>query len=187
VTTLPQSDLDRFNVFYDELHERIINYIRNLTQSIPVDAEDLAQETWTRVWRQISAGNIIHVGYVYITARSVALDARRRYHRYLDIFNPLLLDLPIEDGTSCGDLIPDDVRDFTELVESKLSYRAPIERVLAELNTKQRVCLVLGAEGYRNDEIAQMYDWPLTTTKTSRNRGQWAFRAKWEKEEAGCR
>jgi RNA polymerase sigma factor (sigma-70 family) len=186
VTTLPQTDLDRFNALYDALELRIINYIRNLTQSAPdLDVEALVQDAWTRVWKTIQAGNEIHLGYVFVTARSVALDARRRHLHYLRIFNPLPLDLPIEDGTFYSDLLPDNGRDFTELVESH-DLRQSIQVVLASMKKTQRTAMLLGVEGYTNVEIGQLTGVCTNTAKTARNRGQRTFRARWKEEEAEC-
>jgi DNA-directed RNA polymerase specialized sigma24 family protein len=183
VTTLLQIDLEaRFYALYDDLSSRIITYIRNLTLSCPdLDAEDLAQATWERCWRTMSAGNTIHAGYVFATARSVALDARRRTGRYLRIFNPLRVDLPIEDGICYGDLIPDTHRDFTELVESH-DLRQPIQVVLASMKKAGRTAMLLGVEGYTNVEIGQMRGVCTNTAKTARNRGQRTFRARWKEE-----
>jgi RNA polymerase sigma factor (sigma-70 family) len=185
VTTLPQTDLEvRFYALYDDLSVAITGYIRNLIFSCPdLDAEDMAQATWERCWRTMSRGDTIHAGYVYITARSIALDARRRVGRYLRIFNPLPLDLPIEDGTCYGDLLEDGARDFTELVESH-DLRQSIQAILASMNETQRTAMLLGVEGYTNVEIGQMRGVCTNTAKTARNRGQRTFRARWKEEEA---
>jgi RNA polymerase sigma factor (sigma-70 family) len=78
-----------FVQLYETYHSDIVNYARSYCEC-PEDIQDIASETFTKVFENI--GNINHpVAYLYATAHNTIIDHINTSHKYIntDTDNPI--------------------------------------------------------------------------------------------------
>ena len=152
---------------FAELVRRRQGMVRDLMRRLCGDrafAEDLAQQTFVRAWRQLGRlkSPAAFGGWLRAIAVNVWLQEARRA--------PGRLETPQADppepeahGLEPGDLA---------------AARLDLSRALLRLKASERVCVVLSyAEGLSHGEIADATGWPLGTVKSNVARGAERLRA----------
>ncbi len=89
---------------YRRFYDTIFCFIYKITKSTP-DAEDLAQETFIRLYRKDFSENVWTNGYVYIfqIAKNLCLDLFRRQKRRENLFEKVLDRTLASDGEEPAD------------------------------------------------------------------------------------
>jgi RNA polymerase sigma-70 factor (ECF subfamily) len=142
----------------------------------PAIAEEVAQETFARVWRHAGAydprrGQV--ATWMLSIARNLAIDVTRM--KRLEPVDPDLIAAELSLGTSpspgeAGELEPDE--------------RERLRRAIAELPEDQRRALVLAAyTGRTAREISELEDIPLGTVKTRIRTAMLKLRSELEAED----
>jgi RNA polymerase sigma-70 factor (ECF subfamily) len=153
---------DRITKMFDELHEPVYRYLLCRSAS-PVDADDIIQETFLRLYRHLSAGgredNIR--GWVFRVAHNINInEIKRRKHLYSNVPNEFAdREMPHADPTPG----PEDL----------VLHREKMDRLHAAISTlseQQKQCLFLRAEGFRYREIAEILDVTVSTVAESLRR-----------------
>lgn len=160
---------------YEEIVRRyknaIVNYLYRFLNDYE-EAVDLAQETFVRVYFAIGR---YHTGfafstYIYRIATNLAIsELRRRKRRRILSLTGLFQ----ADGDEAVEFQPRDERQLpdAELVDDERSK--VIARAIAALPEKYRVAVVLrDVEGRSYEEIAEIMELGLGTTKSRINRGR---------------
>lgn len=150
--------VDAFDALVMRHGSALLGYIRGMVGSHE-EAEDLFQETWTRVIRHgasFKAGTVR--GWVWRIARNAVIDRLRRRKPEES------LDRPVgEDGAVVGDFVAADDMPVPERVDAADLGRR-IDACVADLSAIQReVFLLRTVGGLSFKEIAETLDIPLNT------------------------
>lgn len=141
------------------------------------DANDLAQETFIRLYRSIHTfrGQSAFSTWLYRIATNVCLDELRRRQRH-----PVVsLDAPMEteEGQMERDVV--DLTQLPEFIYEHKELRQTVQRLIGELAEDHRLVLILrDFENLSYEEIAQVLGCQLGTVKSRLNRARAALRDK---------
>jgi len=150
---------------FEELVRRyqgaIVNLARAMTAS-DADADDLAQETFVRVWRSVGKfrGESTFKTWIYGIALNVIRTYRGRRARLLQIFRSPTIEShtgtdPLERASS------------DDGIETSMAMRDLIDRALATLPAELREAVVLrDVQGLEYLEIAAALDVPIGTVES---------------------
>jgi RNA polymerase sigma-70 factor (ECF subfamily) len=145
-------------------------------------AEDLAQETFLRVFKKIQEYNnsAKFSTWLYTIASNLAKDEFKRRSRHP------AKSLDSKDGKQTTRSVPQVTADTTSSVpEVRLEHdevRASVNRALDLLEAHDREILVLkDVQGLSYEEISQILDLPMGTVKSRISRARVAFKDVWKK------
>jgi RNA polymerase sigma-70 factor (ECF subfamily) len=151
---------------FEELVRRyqgqIVNLARAMTAS-DTDADDLAQETFVRVWRSVAAfrGDSTFKTWIYGIALNVIRTHRVRQSRLLRLFRS---PPPHRDDTDADPLERASVSDG---IETPMAMRELIDRALATLPDELREAVVLrDVQGLDYLEIGAALNVPIGTVES---------------------
>ncbi len=124
------------------------------------DAEDLAQEAFIRLFRDLRKGHAIENvrAWLFRVAHNLIIDQSRRSP------NPESLDAPAYQW------VADEVSDRNRSAEQQLVDDDDQERLLRRLTPQERRCMELRAEGLRYREIAKVLGLRIPTVQTTLER-----------------
>jgi RNA polymerase sigma-70 factor (ECF subfamily) len=153
---------ERITRMYDALHEPVYRYLLCRSAS-PVDADDIIQETFLRLYRHLNAGgredNIR--GWVFRVAHNININELKRRERLFSNAPDELSELEI----SHADPTPGPEELF--LRSEKM---ARIHAAISTLSEQQKRCLYLRAEGFRYREIGDILGVTISTVAESLRR-----------------
>ena len=141
------------------------------------DANDLAQETFVRLYRSIHTfrGQSAFSTWLYRIATNVCLDELRRRQRHPTIS----LDAPMETEEGQMEREVVDLTQLPEFVYESKELRQVIQGLVAELSEDHRTVLVLrDFENLSYEEIAEILGCQLGTVKSRLNRARAALKDK---------
>ncbi len=136
-------DTRAFEALLSRYLDRIHGYLLRLT-GVAADAEDLAQETFLRVWRKAGSfepGRVKVSTWLHTIAHNLAIDSFRRRRETL-----------LEHLPEAADELADPARQFDGKETTAL-----LEAALAELPENQRAAVLLcQVQGFSNAEAAEV-------------------------------
>ncbi len=151
--------------FFEAYYDRIYRYLQSMIHN-SAEAEDLAQETFLRAFRQresLRASGAL-VAWLYRIATHVALDRLRQRARRA----------PLQDDTDLAEIeLPD--RDSISLLEGieQEEMSACVQQYLADLPDHYRAVILLhDMEDLTGSQIAELLDLPLATVKIRLHRAR---------------
>jgi len=150
---------DQVREVFLALREPVYRYLYS-TLGNRADAEDLTQETFTRLYHRVSRGDAIenYRAWVFRVAHNLAVDSWKSARR--DGADPLVLDAARLQSSDPG--VEADI-----LERERISARqARISSALKRLSPQERQCLELRAEGLRYREIAEVLGVQVPTVQT---------------------
>ncbi len=165
-----------------EIYEKLIynTACRTLTASgcSTADAEDIAQCTFLKAWRSLSAfrGDCAFSTWLYKIALNTAKDHIRSHIRHEAVSLTMedtengednIIDIPVTEGSE----IPEDALDKKELI---LTVRRTIERLPEE---QKQVIILRDIHELPYSDIAEMLGVEIGTVKSRINRGRQALKA----------
>lgn len=108
----------------------------------PVQAQDVTQEAFLRLYAALRDGAIIHTpkGWIYRVAHNLAVDSLLRERRYTPISDPIASALATLENNE------------QDLIERE--WLENVHRAVGQLSRQQRACLELRARGLQYSEIA---------------------------------
>ena len=140
--------------WFRELREPVYRYLRSCGGSAP-QSEDIAQETFVRLYKQLYRGAIPEVRpWIFRVAHNLLIDEGRKE------MGSVLFDSSLSEKSS---------QDFSDPAlnpEQQLLARERLEQLqqrVAELSELQRQALFLRAEGLRYREIGDVLDLSIST------------------------
>jgi RNA polymerase sigma-70 factor, ECF subfamily len=144
---------------FADLREPVFRYLFS-TLGNRADAEDITQETFTRLFYRVSEGDRIENfrAWVFRVAHNLAVDDRKSARHA--VTDPLLADAGAWRSPEAGaeaDMLE------RERIEQRRTW---IENALRRLSPKERQCLELRAEGLRYREIAEVLGIQVPTVQT---------------------
>ena len=162
-----QGDDAAFEALVKHHQSRIYNHVARMVQD-PSEAEDLAQETFVRVYQALPhfRGEASFQTWLYRIASNLAIDASRRRKRRQ--WQTVSLDEPLdeEDSPLLRDVADGGCRTPGESVESS-ALHDQVWSAIAELSEKLRPVVVLyDLQGLSYEEIAGVLGCPLGTVKS---------------------
>ena len=148
---------------FEELREPLYRYLHSAGASA-ADAEDIAQESLIRLYRQLHQGAQIREvrPWVFHVARNLLIDEKRKWNRRVSLQTDWQTQSRVE-GRADPALNP----------EERAAQRQRLDRLYAsveELTELQRECLSLRAEGLRYGEIPSLLDLRLSTVSDAVHR-----------------
>jgi RNA polymerase sigma-70 factor (ECF subfamily) len=153
---------ERITRMYDELYQPVFRYLLCRSAS-PVDADDIVQETFLRLYRHLNAGgredNIR--GWVFRVAHNININEIKRRNRLFSNASEEFPGLEISQA------------DRTPGPEEILLRKEKITNIHAAISTlseQQKQCLYLRAEGFRYREIAEILEVTISTVAESLRR-----------------
>ncbi len=154
-------DAGAFEVLVIRYQVRIVSYAAAIVRDASV-AEDVAQETFVRVWKSLPSfrGESAFKTWLYRIASNVARTQLERSGRQARVGSESLddEDAPLRTG---------DVSSGAADVETTLAAREAINHALAQLPAELRVAVVLrDVEGLDYKEIAEVTGAPLGTVES---------------------
>ena len=153
---------DRITQIYDELHGPVYRYLicRSAT---PVDAEDIIQETFLRLYRHLNAGgrdsNLR--GWVFRVAHNISVNELKRRKFLYPVTLEELSELQAPQANPGPSL--------EELLIRK-EEMGRVHAAISSLSVQQKQCLYLRAEGFRYREIAEILEVTISTVAESLRR-----------------
>ncbi|HEX3272328.1 MAG TPA: RNA polymerase sigma factor [Ktedonobacterales bacterium] len=162
---------ESFEAFFSARHRAIFAYLWRMTGEEEA-ANDLCQETFLRAWRQFERIRFYDRPEAWLlrVATNLALNHLRR--RKGPVGGALPLDESIDPATSDPSW--------------RFAVRDAVRGVLAELTPRQRAALILReAYGLTGDQLAQALGVSTPAAKMLLFRAREAFRARYERQEAG--
>ena len=163
-----------FEAVFDQFQRPIYNYLLRLTQD-QAEAEDLSQETFIRVYRNLSTfrGEASLSTWIYRIATNVSLDRfRRNATRHHEAT------LSLEEMESDGEWIADETSPSPEQLVTESEIAACVGSFVQRLPPDYRAALVLhDLQGLRNREIADVLGVSLSTVKIRLHRARSKLRA----------
>ncbi len=167
------------NSAYEELLNLYEDSIHNLVYRLlnqPVDAPDVVQEVFVKVYRNLNRfqGKSTLKTWIYRIAVNEAYNHRRWFSRHKK--NEIGLAPREENGVGLADMLPDRCRSPFDLAADH-ETRALIEEALLKINPVFRSAVVLrDIEDLNYEEIAQVLEISLGTVKSRIMRGREALR-----------
>ena len=162
---ITEGDERAFEDFYSQTAPRLHAFLRHIVGS-PEAAEDVAQETYTKIWNRLSgykpeAGQLR--AYLYGAARRQAVDWWRKQSSTR--------------RASDGDAVEDIAVAF------QIEKRSVVEDAFQRLPAEQRALLWLReVEGQSYDELAAILDIPMGTVRSRLFAAREALRKIWHGE-----
>ncbi len=162
----PEACRELVRRYYDEVYRLAYRFL-----SSPEDADDIAQETFLRVFAAIDRFDLElrFRPWVHRIAMNLVTDAiRRRYRSKM---------VPLAQETDA----PADGADPSDGPSSREEH-ALVRRVVDSLPPKYRTVLVLrDMEGYETEEIASMLNCPRATVRWRLHQARKMFKRQWER------
>lgn len=153
---------ERITQIYDELHGPVYRYLICRSAS-PVDADDIVQETFLRLYRHLDAGgredNLR--GWVFRVAHNISVNEFKRRRHFAGIAPDDLAELEVSR--------PDPTPGPEELLIRR-EEMARVHAAISSLSEQQKHCLFLRAEGFRYREIAEILEVTVSTVAESLRR-----------------
>jgi RNA polymerase sigma-70 factor, ECF subfamily len=153
---------ERITRMYDELHQPVFRYLLCRSAN-PVDADDIVQETFFRLYRHLNAGgredNIR--GWVFRVAHNININEIKKRNR---LFSNAPEEFP-ELEISQADRTPG-----PEEILLRKEKMANLHAAISTLSEQQKQCLYLRAEGFRYREIAEILEVTISTVAESLRR-----------------
>ncbi|MBN2569216.1 MAG: sigma-70 family RNA polymerase sigma factor [Deltaproteobacteria bacterium] len=170
-----------FRTIYDEYHPKIVRYLTRVVGA--TDAEDIAQEVFDRVHRNLGdfRGQSKLSTWIYRIATNAAIDSRRSaaYRYTKELF-------PLEEAVDAA-CLPDPADHDDEASDRTLIRREMsdcVKEFIDRLPPDDRTVIVLSElEGLSNEEIADVLEISLNNAKIRLHRARAKLRTALEK---GC-
>jgi len=156
-----QGNRNAFDNVYERYSNQIYNFIKKQVQDQDA-AEDIAQETFTRLFKSARSFNPERrlSSYVY----KIAVNETRRYYQKLSTAQVLSLNEPVsrdEDSREKGDTIADTSAE--EMAQSGLTT-GYLQGLIDRLPPEQKMVMLLKVyQDLTFEQIAQIMDKPLST------------------------
>ncbi len=151
--------------FFEAYYERVYRYLRSMVHD-PAEAEDLAQETFLRAFRERESLNEpgALIAWLYRIATHVALDRlRQRTRRAKKEADVDLAEIELPDRESLSLLQSAEQQEMSSC----------IQQYLADLPDHYRAVVLLHDESdLTASQIAELLDLPLATVKIRRHRAR---------------
>ncbi len=168
------ADLNSSAVFVQN-RERIQRYIRRVVKN-PVDVEDLLQETFLRVHRQLPnlKDPTTLTAWLYRIATNVCYDHLRSSSRLKSLYESN----PADNGETAEARWPDLATPRIDLAFQRAEMSACIRELVERFNDDYRFVLLLhDVQGLTNPEIAEVLQCSLETVKIRLHRARKKLRA----------
>ena len=153
---------ERITQMYDELREPVYRYLL-CRSATPVDADDIIQETFLRLYRHHNAGgNEDNLrGWIFRVAHNISINQVKR-HRHLFSTAP--------EGMAELEMAQADPGPDPEELLLRREKMARVHAAISTLSEQQKQCLYLRAEGFRYREIAEIMGVTISTVAESLRR-----------------
>lgn len=166
-----------YEILIARFEQPVFNIVSRLMDD-PVDAADVVQEVFLKVFRNI--GSFRQDASLKTWIYRIAVNEARNHRRWFSRHRRREIGLDSESRDSRGraveDVIPDPGRSPFEAVADR-ETQAMIEAALAEVNPKFRAALILREmEGLSYEEIGEVLEISLGTVKSRILRGREALR-----------
>ena len=164
---------ETFNDLYRRYHTPLLCYLHRIVG--PVEAEDVAQDTWEKVSRALARTPLIEgkvSAWLYVIASRTAFDCLR-HRRYLALHHDVL--------RAEHEEVPEPIDGYKDIYSD-----GRLARVLASVKPRDRRLLLLVGHGYEREEIARLLDITPGTIKMRLYRAREAGRAALAEEEVSA-
>lgn len=152
----------RITQMYDELRGPVYRYLVCRSAS-PVDADDIVQETFLRLYQHLNAGgredNLR--GWVFRVAHNISINEIKKRKHLFPIAPEELAEL--QSSQISMTLDPEELLIRREEL-------ARVQAAISSLSGQQKQCLFLRAEGFRYREIAEILEVTISTVVESLRR-----------------
>ena len=152
---LEQAVNEAFIALRNPIYRYVFSAVRNSG-----DAEDIAQEAFIRLFRDLRKGQSVRNvrAWLFRVAHNLVIDFSRRSPE------PDSLDAP------AGQRLAEGVADPNPTAEQSAMSQAARQKLLARLTLQERRCMELRAEGLRYREIAEVLGVRIPTVQTTIDR-----------------
>ena len=164
-------DISAFEKLISLYEKKIYNYCYRMTNNHE-DAEDLAQEVFIKVYRNLNKfkGNSKFSTWIYRIAYNTCVDKYRK-KRKAKIFS---LDYFNDEGVGNMQPVSDNPLPEDEVIQKERYER--IQACIASLKPKYKTVIILrDIQNYSYEEIAEILQLPLGTVKSHINRARAAL------------
>jgi len=152
----------RITQMYDELREPVYRYLL-CRSATPIDADDVVQETFLRLYRHLNAGgkedNLR--GWIFRVAHNLSINQVKRHSHLFS---------PAPGGEAELEIAQADPGPSPEELLLRREKMAHVHAAICTLSEQQQQCLYLRAEGFRYREIAEILGVTMSTVAESLRR-----------------
>ncbi|MFK7779787.1 MAG: sigma-70 family RNA polymerase sigma factor [Candidatus Gracilibacteria bacterium] len=173
VTVISSGDIDAFYCIVEKYEDKLLKYIFRITNIHLEDAENLLQEVFIKVYKNINDYNTDYQfsSWIYRITHNITIDFHRK--------NKDKINISLEnDDSEYGNLI--EIIDSGINIERDFKNKELIKKIVEILNLldmKYKDILVLKfLEGKNYDEISDILKIPTGTVATLINRGKKQFK-----------
>lgn len=132
---------EKLVALYGKLRPALLNYVRQMVRSL-ADAEDIVQTAFLKTFDQAQFNRIENLrSWIYRVAHNLAIDSIRR--------------ASIHEQAVSEWVHRNRLKTAITAEQASINQQA-VERALSSLNERERACLLLRAEGFRYEEIAEV-------------------------------
>lgn len=175
-----KGDMDAFNLIVRRHRVALVNFIAQFIGSNQDSAEDLAQETFVRMFKaakRYRAGTAKFSTWMYHIASNLCKnELRNRGRRGRFFVDSIITDDKNEVGSPGEDLIataPAHVSFQPDVELERKELQRTVQSAIAELPERYRLPVVLrDLQGLSYEEISEVLNLPLGTTKSRINRAR---------------
>ena len=167
-------DVEAFEKLIEIYQKKIFNLAYRMIGNFD-DANDLAQETFIRVFRSIASfkGQSAFSTWIYRITTNVCLDELRKRKNKKEM--SLDAEIQLEDGEMKRQIMSDDP--LPDEVAERDEIRSIVSGAIDSLPEDQRLVITLrDIQGLSYDEIADVLDCPSGTVKSRINRARQALK-----------
>ncbi len=167
-------DVEAFEKLIEIYQKKIFNLAYRMIGNFD-DANDLAQETFIRVFRSIASfkGQSAFSTWIYRITTNVCLDELRKRKNKKEM--SLDAEIQLEDGEMKRQIMSDDP--LPDEVAEREEIRSIVSGAIDSLPEDQRLVITLrDIQGLSYDEIADVLDCPSGTVKSRINRARQALK-----------
>lgn len=168
---------DYFECLMERYEEKLFRYIRRITNLDKESAEDLLQEVFLKVYRNLNDydPDFSFSSWVYRITHNEAISAIRKLKA-----RPETINLKNDEGVDFLNIIPSDIDLRRDYIRKELALK--VRKLINQLPEKYRTVLILKfLEEKSYEEIADILQKPSGTVATLINRAKEQFRKLAEK------
>ncbi|MBU1017629.1 sigma-70 family RNA polymerase sigma factor [Patescibacteria group bacterium] len=172
LVSLTLKNADYFECLVQRYEEKLSRYIRRLTHLDTETIEDLLQEVFLKIYKNLNDYNpdFSFSSWIYRITHNEAISHFRKNEK-----KPKTVQIDNEEGVNFLDILPDNISLRDDYVQKELAQK--VRALIDELPEKYRAVLILKFMEEKNyEEISDILEIPTGTVATQLNRAKNQFK-----------
>lgn len=166
-------DVDYFACIYIRYENRLLQYIKRITNTSDIEAEDILQDAFIKIWKNLNEfdSGLKFSSWIYRIVHNEAISHWRKHKNVHQFLETTLID---------KDLIDQMDQDIAFYMENELKERKVIAHLNALPGKYKEILILRFFENLSYEEISDILKIPEGTVATRINRAKKELRRKWK-------